>query len=78
MVAGGEEIVMIITKPGSDFYPDFGFLLNEVHHISCNLMQQTTLEVPQTKDTAISTYRQMGRHKGSIWCLLFPVYSVEA
>ena len=41
-------------------------------------MQQTTLEVPQTKVTAISTYRQMGRHKGFIWCLLFPVYSVEA
>ena len=55
--------------------------LNEVlttYYIMQLLMQQTTLEVPQTKDTAISTYRQMGRHEGSIWCLLFPVYSVEA
>ena len=41
-------------------------------------MKQTTLEVPQTEDTAISTYRQMGRRKGFIWCLLFTFYSVEA
>ena len=42
MVAGGEEIVMMNTKPGSecaDLYPDFRFLFNKVHLFhaaSCN------------------------------------------